>query len=174
MPLNKVIFNNNSQNNNTFLKKGTPEGPKPVEQNTTIPIVQSETPQQEILGTSSISVPTIPIGSRPNVLRPNISKNEGSVKYTSPTSNKNKFTSKLLNYVEPYEIGGVRKTAFYSEISTNFKVGFIVRHFRSSAEPTAPGIVSINPNRSRRAATFSSRRLLGIFFFLSNSVRPIE
>jgi len=123
MPLNKVIFNNNSQNNNTFLKKGTPEGPKPVEENVNIPIVQADQPQQEIIATVSIAVPTIPIGSRPNVLRPNISKNEGSVKYTSPTSNKNKFTSKLLNYVEPYEVGGVRKTAFYSEISTNFKVG---------------------------------------------------
>lgn len=33
------------------------------------------------------------------------------------------FSSKLLNYVEPFDFFGVDKTAFYSELSTNFKVG---------------------------------------------------
>jgi subtilisin-like proprotein convertase family protein len=30
---------------------------------------------------------------------------------------------KLLNWVEPYEISGIRKTLFYTEINTNFQVG---------------------------------------------------
>ena len=33
------------------------------------------------------------------------------------------FSSRLLNYVEPVEIAGIRKTVFYSELNTNFNVG---------------------------------------------------
>lgn len=39
-------------------------------------------------------------------------------------SNSNKtFTSKLLNWVEPYEIEGYNKTLFYTEVNTELKVG---------------------------------------------------
>lgn len=39
-------------------------------------------------------------------------------------SNSNKtFTSKLLNYVEPYNIKGYNKTLFYTEVNTELKVG---------------------------------------------------
>ena len=30
---------------------------------------------------------------------------------------------RLLNWVEPYDISGVRKTLFYTEVNTNFQVG---------------------------------------------------
>ena len=33
------------------------------------------------------------------------------------------YSSKLVNYVEPIEISGYRKTVFYSEVNTNFNVG---------------------------------------------------
>ena len=33
------------------------------------------------------------------------------------------FTSRLLNYVEPVDFGAYRKTAFYTEVNTNFNVG---------------------------------------------------
>jgi hypothetical protein len=33
------------------------------------------------------------------------------------------YSSRLLNYVEPVEIAGYRKTVFYSELSTNFNIG---------------------------------------------------
>ena len=42
---------------------------------------------------------------------------ESSTQYASP---------RLLNWVEPYEVSGQRKTLFYSEVSTNFKVGDMV------------------------------------------------
>ena len=42
---------------------------------------------------------------------------ESSTQYASP---------RLLNWVEPYEVSGQRKTLFYSEVSTNFKVGDVV------------------------------------------------
>ena len=42
---------------------------------------------------------------------------ESSTQYASP---------RLLNWVEPYEVSGKRKTLFYSEVSTNFKVGDMV------------------------------------------------
>jgi len=42
---------------------------------------------------------------------------ESSTQYASP---------RLLNWVEPYEVSGQRKTLFYSEVNTNFKVGDIV------------------------------------------------
>ena len=43
--------------------------------------------------------------------------------YLNTTKSSVFFSSKLLNYIEPIEIAGFRKTAFYSEISTNFNVG---------------------------------------------------
>ena len=33
------------------------------------------------------------------------------------------YTSKLLNYVEPYTFNGYEKTAFFTEVNTNFEVG---------------------------------------------------
>ena len=39
-------------------------------------------------------------------------------------SNSNKtFSSKLLNWVEPYEIKGSIKTLFYTEVNSELKVG---------------------------------------------------
>lgn len=54
----------------------------------------------------------------------------------TPVSNKF-YTSKLLNYVESVEIGGFRKTVFYTELNTNFNVGdrvFIVNGNYDSAD----------------------------------------
>ena len=43
--------------------------------------------------------------------------------YLNTTKSSKFYSSKLLNSIEPIEISGFRKTAFYSEISTNFNVG---------------------------------------------------
>jgi hypothetical protein len=123
MPLNKVIFNNNSQNKDSFLKKGTPQGPKPIEENKDLPIISAEQTTEQIVSTASFAFKPTPVGSKPNILGPNIAKSTGVINFETPIQSKNKLSSKLINYVEPYEIGGVRKTAFYSENSTNFKVG---------------------------------------------------
>ncbi len=40
------------------------------------------------------------------------------------------YSSKLVNYVEPIEISGYRKTVFYSEVNTNFMFHFFL--FNSS------------------------------------------
>jgi hypothetical protein len=42
---------------------------------------------------------------------------------TTPVVTNTFYTSKLLNYVEPAVYGGVQKTAFYTELSTNFVAG---------------------------------------------------
>ncbi len=59
---------------------------------------------------------SIPIINAINSLKENVTylKTEKSSKF---------YSSKLLNYIEPIEIGGFRKTVFYSEINTNFNIG---------------------------------------------------
>ena len=42
---------------------------------------------------------------------------------TTPVVTNTFYTSKLLNYVEPAVYDGVQKTAFYTELSTNFVAG---------------------------------------------------
>lgn len=47
--------------------------------------------------------------------------------FTQVTDNKSQYVSpRLLNWVEPYEVSGQRKTLFYSEVNTNFSVGDMV------------------------------------------------
>lgn len=43
--------------------------------------------------------------------------------YLNSVKNDKFYSSRLVNYVEPIEIGGYRKTVFYSEVNTNFNVG---------------------------------------------------
>jgi hypothetical protein len=42
--------------------------------------------------------------------------------YQNTTTSNKFYSSKLLNYVEPIEIGGFIKTVFYSELNTNFNI----------------------------------------------------
>jgi hypothetical protein len=69
----------------------------------------------------------------------------GSVFVTSQTTNNNFYSSKLLNYVESVEVDGVLKTAFFSEVNTNFNIGdrvFIVNGNYDSNE-----LVNVNKYR---------------------------
>ena len=46
-----------------------------------------------------------------------------NVTYLNTTKDSVFYSSRLLNYVEPVEISGYRKTVFYSELNTNINVG---------------------------------------------------
>jgi len=46
-----------------------------------------------------------------------------NVTYLNTTKDTVFYSSQLLNYVEPVEISGFRKTVFYSELNTNINVG---------------------------------------------------
>ena len=46
-----------------------------------------------------------------------------NVTYLNTTKDTVFYSSQLLNYVEPVEISGYRKTVFYSELNTNINVG---------------------------------------------------
>lgn len=59
---------------------------------------------------------SIPIISAVNSLKENTT-------YLKTAKSSKFYSSKLLNYVEPIDISGFRKTVFYSEINTNFNIG---------------------------------------------------
>ena len=48
---------------------------------------------------------------------------EDNITFQKTTISNKFYSSKLLNYVEPVEIGGFLKTVFYTEYNTNFNVG---------------------------------------------------
>ena len=59
---------------------------------------------------------SIPVITAVNSLKENVT-------FLKTTNSSKFYSSKLLNYVEPVDISGFRKTVFYSEINTNFNVG---------------------------------------------------
>ena len=83
------------------------------------------------LTNSSITAVANTISTRPQLITraelENLGKDIKLVGYdplSGLVSNSNKtFTSKLLNYVEAYEIRGFRKTLFYTEVNSELKVG---------------------------------------------------
>jgi hypothetical protein len=58
-----------------------------------------------------------------NVSTTNPQPTVGQILVTSNVKNTTFYSSKILNYVESQEVGGILKTVFYTEVNTNVNVG---------------------------------------------------